>query len=182
MVTLDDGGNVAVTRSVSDGNRILTLTPLSPLATSTLHTITIGAVKDLAGNPLGAAPVLSQFTTGAGVDLIPPAVASLSPANGTVNVPVDTTIQIQFNEPLRVATFTSSSVFVDRKFGGPLPPMTLSFSVDGLTVILTPDVPLDPNIDYRVTLLNSQGTTANQDLSGNTYAGGRILGEFKTAP
>src|SRR5436190_15004403 len=65
QVTLAAGGtNIAVTPSFSNGNRTLTLTPAVPLAALRVHSLTIGPVKDLAGNPL-ILSATTTFTTGA---------------------------------------------------------------------------------------------------------------------
>ena len=68
VIVIAGGNTVTVTRSLSDGNRTLTLTPVALLAPLTLHTVEIAGVQDLAGNAL-LTVVTSSFTTGAGADL-----------------------------------------------------------------------------------------------------------------
>jgi hypothetical protein len=68
QVTLHDGaGEVEVIRlPLSNGNRLLTLLPVVPLAPRTAHTVTIAGVEDLVGNPL--VTVVTTFTTKTGGD------------------------------------------------------------------------------------------------------------------
>src|SRR5256885_7353663 len=54
-------------------------------------------VTDLTGQPL-ATPVVRHFTTAGGVDLITPQVTIVSPANGAVNVPTNTLVQLRSEE------------------------------------------------------------------------------------
>ena len=76
-VTFDEAMNTAATQNAfslsplaagsfawSVGNTVLTFTPASDLAYETLYTATVGTgATDLAGNPLGGAPVSFGFTT-----------------------------------------------------------------------------------------------------------------------
>src|SRR5207245_5162207 len=85
QVTLTAGGPVNVIRTLSNANRLLTLTPLVPLASNTSYSLNIAAVKDLAGNAL-ASTLSTTFTTGDGPDLTNPSVTQVDPANGATGV------------------------------------------------------------------------------------------------
>ena len=80
------------------------LTPSTPLHSNLggyRVTVKSGAagVKDLGGIPLA-----SDYTYTFSVDNIAPQVLSVSPSNGTINVPVDSNIIITFNEPISPST------------------------------------------------------------------------------
>jgi hypothetical protein len=71
-VTLMAGATpIAVTTTLANGNRTLTLTPKVLLSANTLFTVNVTGVKDLAGNNLLSA-VTTSFTSGTGADLIRP--------------------------------------------------------------------------------------------------------------
>src|SRR5207247_7196954 len=93
-VTVNAGGStLTVSRTLSNGNRTVTLTPNLLLAPNTSHTLTIGGVRDTAGN-LISATVTAGFTTGPGADIVGTTIVSASPANGTTGVPVSVNPQI----------------------------------------------------------------------------------------
>ena len=90
---------VPATLTYTPGSTTITLTPSSPLATSTVYTVTLkggtGASKilDAAGNALAADYVWS-FTTAAPADATPPVSVITSPSTGVsiaLNVPVTIT-------------------------------------------------------------------------------------------
>src|SRR5207344_2021699 len=85
-VTLAQGGSqVNVLRTLSNGNRTLSLVPPALLKASTLYTLTIAGIKDVAGNAL-ASPVTVTFTTGPSPDLVAPTVVSTTPAANATGV------------------------------------------------------------------------------------------------
>ena len=86
-------------RTLSNGDRVVTINLTTLLAPNTFHRIS-AIVKDRAGNEMGA-PVTSTFTTGSGVDLINPATtATPSPAAGATGVPVGTAPTVTFSEAI----------------------------------------------------------------------------------
>jgi|GEM_PF-508524 len=97
------GGSIAV----STDKLVATFTPSSMLATVTLYTVTVATgVKDAMGNALAADRVWT-FTTASATDTIPPAVTFVSPASGTVNVALSSTIGVVFSEPMDPTTINS---------------------------------------------------------------------------
>ncbi|PYN28951.1 MAG: hypothetical protein DMD98_21695, partial [Candidatus Rokuibacteriota bacterium] len=105
-------GTVPVTFTFSDGDRIVTLTPVSrPLPLRTRFTLTVGTgVTDVAGNAL-AQTFASTFTT-ASPDVVPPRVAAVIPADGATEVSVATAIQVTFTEAIDTGTISPASFAV----------------------------------------------------------------------
>jgi alpha-tubulin suppressor-like RCC1 family protein len=93
--TLSDGTNaVAGSVSYDAATRTATFTPSSNLSTITTYTATVTTgARDLAGNGLAADRVWT-FTIAAlaPADTTPPTVTSTSPADGTTNVEISTTL------------------------------------------------------------------------------------------
>ncbi|WDE10118.1 Ig-like domain-containing protein [Thalassomonas haliotis] len=176
-ITLSDtSGLVAVTKSLSNGNRRVTLTPVADLADSELHTIDITGVEDLANNVL-AAPVSSSFTTGSNTDTLRPTLLSITPTNGSSNVPVGTTSVAVFSEPVNALTLPGN-FFIERTS----PCCTAvsgsyNLSADQMTVTFTPDEDLLNNTSYRVRTLSGL-----RDLANNSFSGTSVPSSFTTEP
>jgi len=166
------GSPIAVTRTLSNGNRTLTLTPAVPLTANTVHTIAVSGVRDTAGNT--GAPESFSFTTGPGADFVAPAAPEFSPANGATNVPVSGTIQVTFSEAMNPISMTNNNLVLLVQATGTPVPTSMSFSADLRTVILTPTPSLAPGTQYQV-IANSAVT----DLAGNGVFG---IATFTTAP
>jgi hypothetical protein len=99
----------------------VTLTPTAPLSYDTVYTGTITTdAKDSGGLPL-AANYTWSFATAAD---IAPAMVSTTPADGTDNVPLDSTFSVTFSKPM-----LASSINIDT--------ITLDPPVEGATVSLT---------------------------------------------
>ena len=91
------------------------------------------------------------------IEGICPVVLSSSPDNGAINVPLDKTITVIFNEEMNAATFDQSSFTLQ----GPTSVAgTVSFS--GTTATFDPTNPLAPNTTYTGTI-----KTSVKDIMGN---------------
>ncbi|MCI0718311.1 MAG: Ig-like domain-containing protein, partial [Acidobacteria bacterium] len=174
QVSLSAGGmTVGVLRSLSNGNRTLTLTPVVALASGTLHTLTIQGIADLAGNAqIGS--VTASFTTGAGADLVRPAIAQVQPVSGATGVPTSTTVQITLSERINQLTVTDSTFFVETTTS-PITRIAGSIVVaaDGLSATFTPTTSLAFSTTYRV---RAQNIT---DLTGQSITS--FSSQFTTA-
>ena len=85
-------------RTLSDGNRVVTLTLGGLMAPNTVHTLSVQGVRDRAGNVMPD-QTAATFTTGTGVDLVTLSSTVISsPANGATNVAVATAPSVTFNE------------------------------------------------------------------------------------
>src|SRR6185503_10640438 len=97
--------------TVLSGDRlILTFTPASALATSTLYNISVSGFSDSAGNQV--VPFSSSFTTSATTtaDTTSPFVISVTPANGTTGVPVNTSVVLTFSEAIDPTSVSNNNL------------------------------------------------------------------------
>src|SRR5208283_1438225 len=136
---------VSVSSSLSNGNQIMTLTPVG-LVQNTSYTLIISGVSDLAGNLMTSA-VTSVFVTGAGPDFSVPSVVSVSPANQASGVAAGTKIQVKFSKFMNVLTINAAT-FTLTSAGSSAVPGAISTSADGTTVTFTPNAPLASSKTY----------------------------------
>jgi hypothetical protein len=106
-VTLTTGGTPVPTQpSMSAGNTVLQLVPLTPLAANTPYTMTVAGVQDPAGNKVTT--VTNSFTTGATYDTAAPYVVNYDPPyNSTVGTNVIP--KMIFSKPLNPLTVSNST-------------------------------------------------------------------------
>ena len=155
---------VADSISFSNNNQMALLVPHSPLPDNTLMTLTISGITDGAGNPV--APQTTQFTTGAGPDVVAPLLVLANPHETNVNqpptnIPLNTVVQLQVNEPVDPGTVNSNTFQVLQ--GGQSVPGTYSVSTDGQTITFVPSSSLAASQSYTVNF-SGEGIT---DLAGN---------------
>lgn len=161
--TLSGAGTVIAGRLAYVGQAAV-FTPSAPLEPRTNYVATLRrAAADLAGNAM-AADVVWTFTTGAGADRTPPLVLSVSPANGTTQVPRDSALVVTFSEPIYP--------FVYGLIDGVLVEVDIDYATHTVSVI--PTVPLRSNGRYT-------GSVQAKDLSGNAMDAPYRWG-FVTAP
>lgn len=171
LVTLSAGGaEIPVARVWSDGNRLLELIPALPLTANTQHTVTINAnLRDLAGNAISSA-VTSQFTTGAGVDLLRPQVVLTIPVQSETNVPLDTLLQFTLDERINPLTVTESSFWLRINTTFQNVPGTRVVSADGKTLTFVPDALLEANRSYTLFANSAIEDLANNPLINKTIS------------
>jgi hypothetical protein len=137
-VTLKQGSTVVPTTiSLYDGDQGVQLEPLVPLAAGTVYSINVTGVVDITGNAQSPFSSVS-FTTGTGIDLVQPTVVSTNPTSGQANVPVNTTCQIVFSEPMDPAYFDPNNSLTLRTSSNAVVPATITFSANYTTATLTP--------------------------------------------
>jgi large repetitive protein len=160
-IVLSAGGTgVSGSISLSTDRSVLTFTPSSLLAASTVYTVTASGFEDVAGNPV--TPFTSSFTTGtsAVADTTALTVSSVSPANNLTGVPVNSAITLNFNKAVNPTTVNTSTVQVLASgFSGQL---AGSYSVSGNMVTFTPTTILPANTRITVQVLSPL-----QDVAGN---------------
>jgi len=185
-VTGPPPGVTPVPGTVTYLGRTAVFTPSNSLASSTAYTarITTGAM-DLAGNPSLANTW--SFTTGANADVTPPVAMSTSPSGS--GVPIGSTINVTFNEPMDPATLNTANFAVTGP-GTDLVVGTVAFDASNNTATFTrikhlttpvdthptPVSNLEPGTTYTATL-----TTGAKDLAGNALASNRVW-SFTTTP
>lgn len=99
----------------------------------------------------------STCSTDTSLDSIAPTIEGINPANNSVNVPVDTVINVTFSEPIQEGNTTIEL----RNSTGALIPITTSISDNILTI--APVSSLARGVEYTV-LFNENSV---KDLSGN---------------
>jgi hypothetical protein len=168
---LDGNSLVAANVAYNAGNKSVTITPLSALTNSKTYTISvlggIPGVKDAAGNPL-VQTFSSTFTTAAAVpaDTTPPTVSSVSPVNGTMDVPTSTSITVAFSESLNAATVTSSTIKLLN--GSTSVAATVTYNATDKTATITPTSMLANSTTYSISILS--GGSGIRDVAGNALA------------
>ena len=166
----DDSNVVPVTLNVSPDGTTVTLTPQRALQGLTQHVLVIsdgeigpggtavGGVRDLVGIRLSADVTTSFVTT----DDVSPTMLTVSPEDGSVNVPLDSLIRITFSEALAAASVDDTTVTLQ----GPTGPVggQRDLILGNTVVVLTPDAPLLPNAAYSLTIAGVS------DVAGNVQA------------
>ena len=166
---LDSGGaRVPVTTKFAliENSQVVTLRPLGFLDANTQYFITIdSSVTDTAGN---ANPVMIEttFFTGNATDVVKPSVVSLSPADGSLDLPVDTTIVVTFDEPINPASLNESSIILQLtgSSGSGVISGSRTVSTDQMSATFTPDALLEFGA-YEVIV------SGVLDTAGNTMLG-----------
>ena len=153
-------GNVAAAIQLSGDGRTVTLTGPWP-DSATLSVNASSGVVDRFGRPL-VQPLASRFAT---VDLTPPAVVSIAPANGARQVDPATAIVVTFGEPLS-ATAPFASVVTVSSTAGPVAGSTALTAPDALT--FTPSAPLAGNALVTVTVNGATDRAGNVQTAAFT--------------
>ncbi len=154
-------GTTPVAGTVTYAGTAGTFTPAANLAANTTYTATITTgAKDLAGNAMAVNYVWS-FTTGAGLDAVPPTVISTDPENNATGVPLNQFITAFFSEAMDPLTITT--VTYTLKQG--LTPVSGTVSYAGTGGTFVPEAGLAANTTYTATI-----TTGAKDLAGNAMA------------
>ena len=147
-----EAGDVSWVADSGDNGVHVVVIPTSLLELGTQYLITLTGIEDIAGNVM---PNVSwSFTTTNTADTTPPTLVSTIPANGALNVDVNTFLSLTFSEPISTL---GPSLFPDPGDGD------LEVSNGGKTVTFTPYEPLLDNQQYTLTAI--PGSFA--DLSGN---------------
>jgi hypothetical protein len=160
------------TVTLSSNLMTATATPNAPLPSG--HTIYVysgyyGVALDLAGNPQSA--FFSTAIIGATSDTTPPVVLETNPPANLVGVPTNAPIEIEFSK--EISGTSAGSV---QLLQGITPvPVTMSFSRLNTVLTLTPNVPLQANTAYTISILGVR------DIVGNTMSGTTTV-PFNTGP
>jgi len=161
---------VPATVSYNAATRTASLTPSASLAASTVYTANViggaGGAADAAGNVLASTYTWS-FTTEAEPDLVPPAVNTVAPADGSGAVAVNAALTVVFNEDMLAASVSTTTIEL-RGPGNTLVPATVSYNAATRTATLTPSALLANATSYTATV--KSGSTGVKDAAGNALA------------
>ena len=163
---------VAATRQMLNGNRVLRLRPVSPLAVGCYYYYLTSAVTDMSGLPLtntlpiafGGGVSGSYFNAVSTSDTTSPSVVAAAPTDGAVNIGANAVIRLTFSESIATYTIDPSTLSIQAS-GSPIPYDVTSTSAnpDGtMTVRLTPGLALPASSPVTVTV-----TSGVTDFSGN---------------
>jgi hypothetical protein len=97
-VTYNIGPGLSTTPEWSEFDSRLTLNHTSPMLQCTAYTVTITGGTDTGGNPLIGGPVPNPFTFT--TICVPPEITSTIPIQGTVDVPLNENIIVDFSEAM----------------------------------------------------------------------------------
>ena len=140
----------------------LTFVPGGLLNASTLYTATVSGFKDTEGNMVAAST--ETFTTGSVSSTSSLAVNSVTPANLSTGVPVNSTVVFTFSAPVDPVTVNLNNLYV--YISNPGAVLAGTFSVSGATATFTPQTVLPGNAQIGVWV----GSNV-QDLAGNSCTG-----------
>ncbi|WP_114327548.1 Ig-like domain-containing protein [Candidatus Colwellia aromaticivorans] len=149
---------VAGTVQVGSNMFSATFTPDSNLETSHSYRVRLlTGVRDFANNSYGSTSVPANFVTSDAEDNTPPAVSGVSPINGFTNVPLNSVIVVEFDEPIRNESLMD--IILSDTSG--LVSTSKVLSNGNRRVTLT------PNGDLTMNELHSIDVTGVKDLAGN---------------
>ena len=165
------GAAIASSVTIAVDRLSATLVPGADLADSTLHTVTVTTgVTDDAGDPM-ATDFTGSFTTWAPPpETIGPTVTGMTPADGAINVAVDTNLVVTFSEA--VNGVDSTTFFLSA--GGAAIASSLTMAADRLSATLVPGADLANGTVHTVTV-----TTGVTDDVGDPMAAD-FSGSFTT--
>jgi hypothetical protein len=146
------GVKLAGAYTVANGSQAV-FTPSGTLPGNATISISANGVTDYSGH---TANFTWQFTTAA-ADNTPPAVTSISPANGATGVSPSAPIVITFSKPLNPSTVNNSNILLSPFSGYP----NIVRSDDSMTVTINP---FTLSSNTKITVVVTSGVT---DLSGN---------------
>ena len=146
-----------------------TFTPDAPLTPYASHSWYLNGETDLAGQLFGYTQ--RSFTTGAGADLDPPAVAAVTPANGGTNLPVNTVIAIDVDEPVDALSVGANAL---RVLDGATPIAgTFTVAPNLRRISFAPALPLGAGVTFAIQ------ASGFKDVAGNPVAA--FASSFTTA-
>lgn len=158
------GAVIPTTRTWNSDNTLLTVTPGSGYVAGADYTLTLSGgpngirtADTVLGNVLQT-DVLVDFTTSS-ADLTPPSAINLVPAPDAGNVPLSTSVQITFDEPVAPSSVNTNTVTLTG--GGQQATGTVSYDFANHIAVLTPSADLLPTTLYTATIAGVA------DLSGN---------------
>ena len=161
-----DGVLVSGEKHLSADGRILTFTPDQPWSNEArIQVFLTDQAQDRAGNALFN--YQGSFRTEADTSLTQPRTVRTSPiASFVSDIVLNPVIEVEFNEPLDVATVDSSSVMMFASgSGNPEIPRTVSLVRGDRVIRIVPDALLDSNTTYFYDV-----SSAVNDLDGQSVA------------
>ena len=150
------GTMVPTSNTLSADGRTVSLEPQSALVPSRPYSLwVVNSLRDLSGNQ--TAFVAYSFTTDSATDGTAPVVVSTSPLDGSIGIPINARIMVQFDEPLAASALGQ----VVLRTGGQPVVATLALSDSNRRLTITPTVPMLGLATYTLTLEGVADTSGN---------------------
>ncbi len=164
IIMQDTVGNlVSLTKSINGS--MLTLDPINNLNSGVTYKITIpvGAVKDSSDNSIAADYSFSFTIIATQVsDNISPSITSSDPADGAVNLPVEKSIIVNFNEKILAGDYFNN-ILVQDSSGSTIAAANI---IDGSSLTIDPV----NNLNYSQTYTVFVPEDSLADVSGNAFS------------
>ncbi len=158
--------------SLAEGHRVATFTPLTsyPLG-QRMKVVLTERIVDLAGSNLGGM-FQSYFTVTTGADTRAPRVASIVPADGTLDVEGTEPILVAFSEAMDEVSLAidgdadgcPDNIVIELQGGGCVPG-SIEVTGGGSRALFVPAVALDAGATYTITVVG--GAVGLRDIAGN---------------
>lgn len=150
------GPAVAAVRDLSADGRTAVLRPADPLDIYTWYEVRVtpalrsadGARLDQDGGRDGHQPFLSSFRTKS--EAVAPRVVAVIPQDSIAGVPIETTIEVTFSEPVRPSTVTPNFKLRRGSENGAIVGATVTVASDSMSALLRPQQALDHDTRYHV--------------------------------
>ena len=153
-VQVPQAGTISVS---ADGQRA-TFVPSGSLSPYTSYSVQpTNGIADLEGH--GLAYFSSTFTTGASSESLSPTVIMVSPANGTLDVPVNARIDAAVSSVLYPPSVNNNAVALSVNGSGVAGNVTLSS--DGTVLTFLPASPLSASMTYTITVSGATDQAGN---------------------
>lgn len=107
-------------------------------------------IRDRAGNKFNIPYSISYFTTGNNVDNNAPSLTKTNFAAGSTNIPINTMVNLRFNEPLNQSCVNTDTVRLTRKADGIIIAGTTSLAEDGRSLTFAPINSLSTSTAYEL--------------------------------
>jgi RHS repeat-associated protein len=165
---------VPSTVNLVNGGTAIQVVPNAPLAANASFIVQLLAGIQ-GGNGLALPAYNAFFNTGAGPDTVAPAIVSVSPPNGSVNVGDNAHVRVVFTKAVNPITVNAATIQIT---GGDFTevPDSISFTDNNKNVLLVPHAPLPDNTPMTLTI---SGVT---DVAGNAVPAQTIHFTTGTGP
>ena len=165
---VQNGVTLAGNTNITGGGTAIEFTP-SALTYGALVEIHLDStITDQYGNSLTA--FYGSFTVAGSPTTTAPSVVAVSPTLGATGVPLNASAFVQFSQPLKASTVSSSTAYMMDENSN-LVPSTVTLLVSGNTIQIKPNSPLTAGASQYSTYYYVYVTTGLQNSSGVPFAG-----------
>ena len=157
-----NGVLVSGTTNVGSNGQSVEFTPASALsAGASIQVVLDSTAQDLYGNYLQS--FTGSFTVAGSLTNTQALVQAVNPFPNAANVPLNTVIQIEYNQPLKASTVNNTNVVLYEYSSGTFLTPTLSLSANGQVITIAPTSNLMAGSGYYAYVSYSAGIVTNID-------------------